>query len=322
MADQRDIEQYEIEGVKYASKLIHWNERASVRVKPRRLLEDEEAVGKIYFPPELVPAVQHPLILERGKPVIQQVLVQRLHLYLDFTAELEQGAVTPVTQRISRGRIGFELPTGMLEDAYRICTDEAYHAQFSDDLMRQVQTVTGIVPNLPGLPRFFQRLIQIRGSLPWDLQEMATLFFTIVSETLISAILSDIPNDVRVVSAVRDLVQDHAEDEGRHHAYFAKLLEYVWPQMNAYQKAAIGPLLPDFIKAFLEPDYPAIACELAGCGLTSEEVQQVLHESYSAEEVAAGIRKAAGKTLQHFARVGILSEPGTLDSFYLSGLIR
>ena len=114
------------------------------------------------------------------------------------------------------------------------------------------------------------------------------IFFTIVSETLISAILADIPADQRVVVAVRELVADHAQDEGRHHAYFSRLLEFTWPRLNKRQRAAIGPLLPEMILAFLEPDFVAIAGNLRACGLTAEQIDEVMTESYPPAQVTAG----------------------------------
>ncbi len=116
------------------------------------------------------------------------------------------------------------------------------------------------------------------------------IFFTIVSETLISAILSGIPSDPRVVTAVRELVADHAQDEGRHHAYFSRLLEFTWPRLSKAQRALIGPLLPEMILAFLEPDFVAIAGNLRACGLTAEQIDQVMTESYPPATVSAGIR--------------------------------
>ena len=113
------------------------------------------------------------------------------------------------------------------------------------------------------------------------------IFFTIVSETLISSILSGIPSDPRVVTAVRELVADHAQDEGVHHAYFSRLLEFTWPRLNKAHKAIIGPLLPEMVLAFLEPDFVAIAGNLRACGLTAEQIDQVMTESYPAEDVSA-----------------------------------
>ena len=166
---------------------------------------------------------------------------------------------------ISRRRSGFDLPETMIEDAYKIYTDEAWHAQFSDDLQRQVAVKTGVGPSVFEEPNFFRKLKGSSTDLGPDEQRLVMIFFTIVSETLISAILSGIPSDTRVVTAVRELVADHAEDEGRHHAYFSRLLEFTWPRLNKTQRAVIGPLLPEMILAFLEPDFVAIAGNLRAC---------------------------------------------------------
>ena len=99
---------------------------------------DEEPRELVYFPPELVPVAQHALVQELGADTVDRVLIQQLHTYLEFTSELEHGAVNPVAAMISRRRSGFDLPETMIEDAYKIYTDEAWHAQFSDDLGRQV----------------------------------------------------------------------------------------------------------------------------------------------------------------------------------------
>jgi hypothetical protein len=102
----------------YASKFSSWHSRASVRAKPRRVLAEDVPRSQVYVPPELVPVAQHALVQELGPQTVDRVLIQRLHTYLEFTAELEQGAVNPVTALISRRRLGFDLPETMIEDAY------------------------------------------------------------------------------------------------------------------------------------------------------------------------------------------------------------
>ena len=135
-----------IDEAAYSSKFSHWDARATVRTKPRREIAEEEPREHIYFPPELVPVAQHALVQELGAATVDRVLIQQLHTYLEFTSELEHGAVNPVAALISRRRSGFDLPETMIEDAYKICTDEAWHAQFSDDLQRQVAVRTGVGP--------------------------------------------------------------------------------------------------------------------------------------------------------------------------------
>ena len=304
----------------YASPFGSWHSRASVRTKPRRQVGEEEPREHVYFPPELVPVAQHALVSELGIETVDRVLIQQLHTYLEFTSELEHGAVNPVAAMISRRRSGFDLPETMIEDAYKIYTDEAWHAQFSDDLQRQVAVKTGVGPSVFEEPNFFRKLKGFQRDLGPDEQRLVMIFFTIVSETLISTILSGIPTDPRVVTAVRELVADHAQDEGRHHAYFSRLLEYTWPRLSKAHRQIIGPLLPEMILAFLEPDFVAIAGNLRACGLTAEQIDQVMTESYPGDSVSDGIRAGSRAAIRHFERVGVVEDPRTAEALEASRL--
>ena len=264
---------------------------------------------------------QHLHIAALGPSAARRVLVEHLYRYLDFTAHLEHQVVNMVASRIALGKTGFDLPQDMMHDAYKLYCDEAYHALFSADLKRQVEAVTGIASPRPRVPHALACLRATQLESPRELRSLIKLFFVIVSETLISATLIQIPRDGRVVSAVRKMVADHAEDEGRHHAYFASLLEMIWPRMTPRQQAAIGPLLPRFILAFLEPDIAAVRSELAGCGLDPDRIQEVIEESYPTPHVIAGARTMAKATLRLFERNGILEHSHTLEQFQAAGLI-
>ncbi|MGE5828221.1 MAG: diiron oxygenase [Micromonosporaceae bacterium] len=301
----------------YRSSFDRWDRRASVRVKPRRTLADG-APGRPYFPPELVPAASHPLVVHSGPDAVDRVLVHRLYQYLFFTSELEQVAVMPVTMRLCR--LGSQLPAQMREDAFKITTDEAWHAQFSHDLMAQVHKGTGVAPRLPTTPQFADRLDQVSAGLDLGRRDIEATAFAIVSETLISTILVDVPRDLRLPRAVRELVADHAEDEGRHHAYFRALLDLFWPALSPAVRRRIGPVLPDLIRLFLEPDYRGIGFALFDLGLSDAQVAQVLAESYPAERVDAEIAAAAQATVRYFGEVGALDEPATADAFLAAGL--
>ena len=304
----------------YDSKLSRWDEHASVRAKSRRTLAEEER-SKLYFPSELVPHTQHSLILDRGEDLVRELLIQRLYVYMDFTEILELNAINPVVLKVARNQSGFELPEEMLRDAYKIYVDEAYHGMFSDDLKRQVEVATGVKPRPVPIPNFLRILGEVESTLPNELRDLARTFFVFVSETLISAILADIPVDDRVATAVREVVADHAEDEGRHHAYFAKLLEFIWPQLTPKQRTTVGPLLPQFIRAFLAPDMPAIRAILAGYGLAPDEIQRVMEESYPEAAVDSAVKSAAKATLRHIQRNDVLKDAETAEAFYSSGLI-
>ena len=308
-------------GFVYRTKFRLWESRASVRNAPRRVLAEDAHGGKLFFPPELVPMVEHPLVAERGQAVVEDLLLQRLHVYLDFTADLEQSAVNPVTQLISRRRIGFELPDRMIEDAYKICTDESWHAQFSDDLQRQIADVTGKRPILPSEPQFLARLRVAESEAPPEIAGLPKLFFTIVSETLISSILAGIPSDPRIVTAVRELVADHAQDEGRHHAFFSSVFGRVWPALSPRERRLVGPLLAEFVFAFLEPDYPALHEVVRAAGFTDDEARQVVEETHPRGAVVSGSRQATASTLRLFDEYGVFGDPAIAETFVERGLL-
>ncbi|MEU3726495.1 diiron oxygenase [Streptomyces sp. NPDC031705] len=305
----------------YRSCFSSWENRSSVRAKPRRVLEELEA-GKVFFPPELVPALYHPMVREREEEVIKSLLLQRLYIYLDFTADLEQLVVSPVTQLISRRRSGFDLPDEMVRDSYRICTDEAWHAQFSDDLQEQLIAATRERPCAARQqPYFLTRLEALKDGLEPQYRPLADLFFTVVSETLISSILSGIPKDQRVCTVVRETIADHAEDEGRHHAYFVKFFEYAWPQLTDRERDLVGALLPEFTLAFLRPDVDAAHDMLRFTGLDFEAVTGVVEETYPDGRLRAEMRAAAASTLRLFERNGVFESSKVADSFFQCGLL-
>jgi P-aminobenzoate N-oxygenase AurF len=304
----------------YSSRFRNWDQRASVRTKPRRTLDGADR-SRLFFPPELTPVMAHPLVPELAAGPVGHLLVHRLYQYLHFTTELEAVAVMPVTLKLSLGHSGLALSGAMRTDAFKITTDEAWHAQFSHDLITQVHHETGVPPRLPRVPQFAKRLEALRRTAGPGLGHLCDLVFAVVSETLISAILSDIPKDTRLRGAVRDLVADHAEDEGRHHSYFRSLLTYLWPALGERERRALGPLVPDLVRCFLEPDYAATSYALLDLGVPEHALPQVIAESYPAEQVTRDIGAAARSTVRYFQEVGALDEPATRDAFVAAGLL-
>jgi P-aminobenzoate N-oxygenase AurF len=307
--------------INYQSRFTNWNSRASVRNKPLRIL-GEHLDGKVFFPPELVPGIDHAAVKAVTTPELEQrILMHRLHAYLTFTTDLEQLVVNPVTQLLSREKLGFDLPKPMLRDAFRICTDESWHALFSDDLADQIIEATGEKPVGLPRPRFLTELDRISAGEDAGIRGLTSLFFTVVSETLISAILCGIPHDARVITAVRETVADHAEDEGRHHAFYAKFFEYAWHQLGPAQRAAVGPLLPEFIVAFLAPDGAALSAILAVAPLDADTVRGVVEESTPTAQVQAAVRRAASSTLRMFTHNHVLDDRRTHERFAELGLV-
>ncbi|GAA3784289.1 diiron oxygenase [Streptomyces phyllanthi] len=304
----------------YTSRFGRWNELASVRRKPQRSFESS---GTVYFPPELYPVAMHPLVTDCGDGRVEWLLLRRLYGYLDFTSELESSAVIPVATAISRGRSGLQLPERMKADAFKIVTDEAWHAQVSYDFAHEIELASGVPQAFPDddPPAFVGRLGALREELPHEIRGVEAMVFAIVSETLISGILSDIPRDGRLPRSVREQVRDHAEDEGRHHVYFRSLLHHLWAALTAQERRAVGPQVPAAIHAFLEPDYARVAQDLRTLGLTSGQIEQVLAESWPKEQLARQMADASTGLVRYFAEVGALDDGKTRERFEEAGLM-
>ena len=305
----------------YKSRLNDWDLLAGVRTKPRRLLADEESIGKLYFSAPLVPYIRHPLVAALGPAAVRALLIQHLYHYLDFTTCFEIEVVNKAARSIAFGKTGVDLPPAMFFDAYKVYCDEAFHSVFSVDFRLQVQAATGITPLPYDFNHFLRRLNKARENVPADLRALSGLLMVIVFETLISLILNKIPKDEQVMTAIRQMISDHADDEARHHAFFSNLLDILWPQLSRNQQSALGLLLPHFIIKSLEPDYASIKQRLAHFGLRSREIIQIIEESYPWQEVIAGLRQTASATLRLFERNGILADSRTADAFVESGLL-
>jgi hypothetical protein len=163
----------------YGGSFRNWEARSSVRSKPRREMLNH-CDGTIFFPPELVPVLRHPRIRDRAD-IRDEILVHSLYQYMYFTAVVEQLAVLPVAARISLGRLDVQVPPQMRRDAFKICTDEAWHAQCSDDFTEQVARVTRIDPCAIAEPQFVRAVGQIRAQIDPALHDLLDIFFAIVT---------------------------------------------------------------------------------------------------------------------------------------------
>ncbi|MEV6328821.1 diiron oxygenase [Streptomyces sp. NPDC051909] len=304
----------------YAARFGRWEELAGVRTRPQRSFGGP---GSLYFPPELYPVATHPLVTGLDGERVEWLLLRRLHAYLDFTSELESLAVMPVATAISRGRSGLLLPEGMRADAFKIVTDEAWHAQTSYDFAHQLQSASGLPLGRPadGPPAFVERLDAIRDELPPEIRGVEALLFAIVSETLISGILAEIPRDERLPRSVREHVRDHAEDEGRHHVYFRDVLQHLWAALTPKERAAVGPHVPAAVYAFLEPDYARTVQDLRMLGLSDEEAAQVVEESWPRERLVRDVAEAARPVVRYFGEAGALDDARTRAVFEDTGLL-
>jgi hypothetical protein len=302
----------------YRSAFQNWDTRAGVRAAPRRVVAAADAALR-FFSPDLVPVARHPLVRALPGPVFDTLLVQHLYRYLDFTAKLEYLVVNRTVIGIAHGSVDVPVPESMRFDALKMYCDEAYHALAAVDLRRQVEQVTGAAARVPHEPYFLRRLQQILAELPAEQRGLAELMFVIISETLISASLAEIPDSDDLVPAVRESIRDHALDEGRHHAYFAVFLRHLWGALDPARRRLAGRLAPRLMDAFLHPDLESMRTELVGHGMSKDLAEQVLGEVYTPAVLSRQMRATSRLTRRYLDELGAFDDPQAAAELHTYG---
>ena len=312
-------------GFDHRSNVFHdWHKRAAVRNQPpwlvneRELREDLEQ-GRNVFPLDLAPISQHRLMQELGPRAVREQITHELYRYNSFTEELED-IVQAIANAAKNNKLG-HLSADLRDRARTVTADETFHTIMTCELQDAVHRCTGVAPIDPGKPLFLKRLDFLRSTVEPEYRLLVDFGFTTVSETLITSTLSQIPNDKTVVRWVRETMLIHRHDEGNHHAYFSDAFTDVWRRLSQREKAMLGPMLPQFIIAFMEPDREAVMAGLAGYKLSPVQLRTVIEESLTSERIVTNAKGAASATMALFRRLSILDDPRIAEAFYAAGLL-
>jgi hypothetical protein len=247
--------------------------------------------------------------------------VRHLYQFLLSATHVETRIVNRAAEMIATNRSGLDLPVPVRLDAFKIYCDEGYHALYSYDLADQIAAVTGIpIPDCDygGL---VTRLEETGARLLPGEPRLVALLQVVVFETLITAVLNELPNDTSVITTVRDLMRDHARDEGRHHRFFTAFLHELWAQLDPSLRRPVALMLPAFIRACLLWDIDPVRTSLTLAGLDGPTADQVVHDCYRGEQGITRIQEICQATLRACQSAGVLDVPGARDEFAAYGLI-
>jgi hypothetical protein len=296
----------------YESQFVKWDELAYIRKKPPRATPFDR---NLYFYSEgLATLFAHPKVAKSPEQIRRKLLVLHLYNYLEFTVRLELGPVNEISKLLCLEEFLPWLPSQMRDDAFKIYVDEGAHAEMCHRLMMAVQESTK-VERLRLTPAFLKILDDLVSCEEPEYRPLIKLFFVIISETLITGSLVKLPKDESVQRAVRDLANDHATDEGRHHAYFRKVFEYVWPRLPREMRRKIGILLPDMILAFLQPDKSALTRMLESFPEEFSKPARIVKEVVDYKSTHEGIVASASPTLKMLRENHVFDDPAIDNAF-------
>jgi hypothetical protein len=292
-----------------------WYRTAGVRGGPRRRFADETDAGKVFFPERLVPYLAHEALAAATPAQRRELTVRHLYQFLLSTAHLETRIVNRGAERIANGRAGLDLAMPARLDAFKVYCDEGYHALYSLDLADQIAAGTGIEVPPWDYGGFVDRLERAGRALLPDAPALASLLQVVVFETLITAVLNEIPTDTSVLTVVRDLTRDHARDEGQHHRFFSWLLHEIWAQLDPALRHPVATALPALINACLTWDVEPVRSSLLLAGLDAGTAAQVLDDCYGGRAGQDRIAEICRATVRTCRSAGVLDVPGAAEAF-------
>jgi hypothetical protein len=296
-----------------------WYDRAGVRRSPRRVLApDEDLFRYSFFPRNLIPHIAHPLVCDQPELVLY-LEAQYLFQWLNFTAHFEVSVVNRASLLIATGNSGVTCPGDVQQAAFQIYVDEGYHSLYSLDMVRQLEARSQIAAVPYDFTEYLDQLDAIGDEHP-GYEKLARLLQVVTFETLVTGILLDVPKDPTVIPEVREIVRDHAIDEGTHHAFFSAFFQRLWSQLSASEREMVTRWLPDLILRSLHPATTPTRNALREIGVQEQHVNAILAESFTPEVVVAGIRRASVNTVRLFESVGILDSAEGYEGFARAGL--
>jgi P-aminobenzoate N-oxygenase AurF len=298
-----------------------WYADAGVRSGPRRLFHDETDEGKVFFPERLVPYLDHEVVASLPPERRRELTVRHLYQFLLSTAHLETRIVNRAAELIATGRSGLDLPMSSKVDAFKVYCDEGYHSLYSLDLADQIARGTGIAVPDWDYGGFVDTLAAAAARLLPDSPNLVPLLQVVVFETLITAVLNEIPIDPTVLTVVRDLTRDHAKDEGHHHRYFAGLFHELWHQLDPSLRGPVAHALPELIIACLTWDVEPVHGSLVLAGIDTGVARDVVRDRYAGSTGRARVSDVCSATLRVYRSAGVFEVPGATEAFARRGLL-
>ncbi|MDR2308939.1 MAG: diiron oxygenase [Paucimonas sp.] len=263
--------------LEYRSFADAWEERATIRTRPRRRVEDDQRL--------IYPLSRQPLVLsaafQRECPELRDfVLVQSLYKFINDVVIFETEIVDRTARRIAKDRFAVRFPFACRYDAMTVVVDEDYHALVAMDFLQQTIALTGIEPI--ALPKEIELSRAIPAALeqvPAHLRDALELICVGIAENTLTDDVAAFARDDSVKPSVKGLMADHLLDEGRHSSFWARLTRIYWQSATQTDRQAIAEVLPVFLRQYLTSDIQqAFDFTLIAALPVDEPVRQALRE--------------------------------------------
>jgi hypothetical protein len=298
----------------YRSFADAWEGRASIRTRPRRIVENDQ---KLIYPLSRQPLVLSETFTRECPHLRDFALVQSLYKFINDVVIFETEIVDKTARSIAKNHFAIRFPFACRYDAMTVVVDEDYHALVAMDFMQQTIAMTGIEPiELPGEIELSRAIPAALSLAPEHLVSAVELICVAIAENTVTNDVAAFARDDSVKQSIKGLMADHLLDEGRHSGFWTRLVRIYWHTAPQADRECIARIMPVFIRQYLTHaiqkgfDFTLIE-HLA----TSESVKQALKEETRA--MAFPINRhhpLIGNIVRFFSTSSMLDSPCIQDA--------
>lgn len=240
----------------YSTHQNQWERLASIRTRPRRLLESSDQSGSMnYYPLARQPLCVHPEVERLGTAARDYILIQSFYKYMNDIANIEKDVINKVAYKITKNQYFIKFSHAIKQDALSIIIDESYHAFVAMDFMHQVAEHTKVEPiQLPVETELSCAIDDLKSTLPECFHEHFEFITVCIAEHALTHDLISTSKSKDVSKSFYYIMHDHVLDEGRHAIFFSELLTIFWAALADEDKNVIGSILPELLRRYLQPD--------------------------------------------------------------------
>ena len=229
-----------------------WERRATIRTRPRRLLENDD---RLIFPVCRQPLVLSATFVEHCSEWRDFVLTQSFYKFINDVVIFETEIVDKTARSIAKNRFSLPFPLACRYDAMTVVVDEDYHALVALDFLQQTVAMTGIQPlDLPGQIELSRALPAAQALVPAHLRDAIELIGVAIAENTVTQDVAAFAKDDSVKASIRGLMADHLFDEGRHAQFWTGLVRLYWQTAPLEDRDSIAQALPAFLVHYLTND--------------------------------------------------------------------
>ncbi|GAB7533791.1 diiron oxygenase [Pseudomonas sp. 3A(2025)] len=233
----------------YVSFVDAWEARATIRTRPRRMVEDDE---RLIYPLSRQPLVLSDTFTRECPQLRDYALIQSLYKFINDVVIFETEIVDKTARSIAKDRFAIRFPFACRFDAMSVVVDEDYHALVAMDFMQQTIALTGIEPiALPAEIELSRAIPAALALAPEHLRSAVELICVSIAENTVTNDVAAFARDDSVKQSVKGLMADHLLDEGRHSGFWTRLVRIYWQTAPQPDREAIAQILPVFINQYL-----------------------------------------------------------------------